>query len=758
MILYVFIQSSCAINKFIPEGKVLLTKNQVKLEDSELTRKKADRNRIRYVISNPEYGLGKSYLYFYFKHSDPGDTTWWDRLFINKLSERPQWLDTTQILQNQSDLVKHLNAAGYYQGSVLYKVAQKNKKASVTYTVSPGRALKVNSITYSCENPHIQGLLDSLKPLLRMQPGLPLDEQLLYPDQALIIHTLQDAGYFQLGKANFDYYFSDSTNQSIDLKCTILSADAQTGFEQFRIAQINVYSFDRLSNPVHRADTTINRIQYHESDQAQALRPNILEKYLKFDKGDLYNLSALQQTRNSLQNLGIYRNISIIPERSGENELDVSLHLPAVKKQFFQVDLESSYVTNRDQAAGNKLFDFRVALQYRHRNLFRGAEQFTVSIIPNIGLQAISKKILVPWGLNTQVSLTVPRFWEIGFVRFANQIGLMSDRFYENIKTATRTRISVGNVYDLFYNFYNGRNEQSVQRETKASFGYEFSKDNRIFYRFNPIGFDYLNYDLSPGFDSLAPQFLRKSFEDRLLTGIFIKEITADINKQYSNNNSSRILISLETSGLEAGAINLFSNKQILPKVSRFVRSEVDARYTWRLSRTDDIGLRLATGLALPFGREDNAIPFVRQFYVGGPNSIRGWAIREIGPGIVKNEQAAINRFSFYQTGNFKLEFGSEYRFDIFSILKGAFLFDGGNVWILKKDPLLPGGELSTKFLSQLYLSTGFGLRLDFTFFLIRFDSGVKLRTPYLQENGTHRPPTRSLRDLQYNLSLGLPF
>ncbi|MEO5582488.1 MAG: BamA/TamA family outer membrane protein, partial [Saprospiraceae bacterium] len=158
-----------------------------------------------------------------------------------------------------------------------------------------------------------------------------------------------------------------------------------------------------------------------------------------------------------------------------------------------------------------------------------------------------------------------------------------------------------------------------------------------------------------------------------------------------------------------------------------------------------------------PFGEKDNSIPFVRQFYVGGPNSIRGWAIREIGPGVFKNTIAS-NRLSFYQAGNFKLEFGSEYRFDIFSVFKGAFLFDGGNVWLFKKDELQPGGELSSKFLSQLYLSSGAGLRLDFNFFILRFDAGLKLRTPYLQENGTHWPRTTKLTDLQYNLSLGLPF
>jgi hypothetical protein len=322
---------SCSITKFIPEDKVLLVSNEVKLKPSPLTKKKVDRNRIRYVISNPNYGLGKGYLHFYFKHSGLGDTTWWDRLFINKLSERPQWFTEESALQNKDDLIKHLNSAGYYQGSVNYEVQKKNKKAKVTYTVSPGNPLRVNSVRYSCEEPKIQKILDSLKPTLLLQPGSPLDEQLLYPDQATIIQTLQDAGYFQISKSNFDYYYQDTSRQSIDLKCDILVPDGQSGFEQFRIQQIHVYSYDRLTNPDYKVDTLLDGITYH-NNSPQVIRPNILRKYIKFAPGELYNQSNIFLTRNNLQNLGIYRSTSVLPERASDSTLNINLFLPTVKR------------------------------------------------------------------------------------------------------------------------------------------------------------------------------------------------------------------------------------------------------------------------------------------------------------------------------------------------------------------------------------------------------------------------------------------
>lgn len=726
------------------------------LKKSELTKKPIDRDKIKYVVPNPRYGIGRSYIYFYERHNDSDDSTAWDR-FMRKTGEKPVWYTIANAEDSKQDLLKHLNAAGYYQGNVEYKVKQKGKKAKVIYTVDPGKPLKIRSIEYVSENKKIQSILDSVKPLLKLTPGMPLDEQVLIPDQAKLIQVIQDAGYYQVNKSNFEYYYEDSSKQIIDLKCTILPPLGQEVLNQYKISEINIYSNDRLAENELRADTSIAGVTYKNGINNQLLKPEILSNYLHFSKDSLYSLSELQRTRTTFQNLGIYKSVSIIPEIIDNENLRMNLYLPPVKKQFVQVDLETGYVVNKGQAAGNKLFDLRLGLQYRHRNLLKGAEQFSASLIPNIGLQIVGGKPYVPYGLNFQTALTIPRFLEIGLVKLGNNLHLISDRLYHDLKNGARTRIAAGALYDrfLFYNIKTEEVETSIQRETNVNFGYEYTRDNRIFYRFNPVGFDYLNYDLSPGFKDINNQFLLKSFEDRILAGLFVKEISVDINNLHNNKNTSRILLSFESSGLETSLINLFTTQSFLPKIARFIRLEGDGRYVWKLNSTSEFAARIATGIALPVKTDGNNIPFIRQFFVGGPNSIRGWAIREIGPGTIKNTTK--ERFSFFQTGNFKFEFGSEYRFDIFRWFKGAFLFDGGNVWLLKKDSLQPGAELTSKFLNQLYLSTGAGLRLDFNYFLIRFDAGVQLRTPYVQENGTHMV-SKPFKDMQFNISLGLPF
>ncbi len=757
LIVGLLIAPACVINKHIPENKILLVKNKVNLKPSELTRKKLNRYKIKNVVPHARYGPGRAYLNIYFKHSGPEDTTKWDKFILKKNSEKPIWYSPEAADQTKDDLIKHLNASGYYQGKVEYRVKQKNKRALVIYTVSPGIALRLRSIHYTSENKNIQRLIDSVKPYLSLQPGMVMDEQLLIPDQVKIIQMLQDKGYYLINKSNFEYYFTDSTRQSIDLECTILPTEGQGEFRSYKIKDIDVYSYDRLSATPSKKDTMIDDINYHLSSNLTVLKPKYLKRYIQFSKDSLYSLSALQKTRNIFQNLGVYRSVSVIPEVIDQDALKINLFLPPVKRQYVQIDLESSYVTNKDQVGSNKLFEVRVPTQYRHRNLFKGAEQFSISVIPNVGLQLVGGRLLIPWGLNVQSSLTIPRFLEIGLIRLAYKTRLVSDKFYHGIKNNARTRINVANAYELFYTSFDGPLELSVQREFKISFGYEYTKENRIFYRFNPVGFDYLNYDLSPGFIKIAEEILKKNFEDRLISGLLVKELAVDINYQYLNQNTSRVLASFESSGIEASLVDLFSKKRLLSKIARFTRFELDGRYTMHISSTNQFAIRVVSGVALPFGDSLSTIPFIRQFYVGGPNSIRGWAVREIGPGLVF-KKVIEDKYTYFQTGNFKFEFGSEYRFDIFSVLKGAILFDGGNVWLLKKDPLLPGGELSLKFLSQLYLSTGFGIRLDFNYLLIRFDSGIRLRTPYLNDNGTHRPPLNGLKDLQFNLSLGYPF
>ena len=170
--------------------------------------------------------------------------------------------------------------------------------------------------------------------------------------------------------------------------------------------------------------------------------------------------------------------------------------------------------------------------------------------------------------------------------------------------------------------------------------------------------------------------------------------------------------------------------------------------------------MRGTAGLAFPYSTS-KTVPFVKQYFVGGPYSIRGWSVRELGPGGYEQVNTGTNSQPFFQTGDIKFELGLEYRFDLFWLFEGALFFDAGNIWTLLEDIDRPGSEFGNDFYKQIAIATGLGLRFDFTYFILRLDLGYKLKNPY-QSVGHGYWAHPSLKDMlgqaNYNIAIGYPF
>ena len=155
------------------------------------------------------------------------------------------------------------------------------------------------------------------------------------------------------------------------------------------------------------------------------------------------------------------------------------------------------------------------------------------------------------------------------------------------------------------------------------------------------------------------------------------------------------------------------------------------SRWNRRLIKNSRLAARIKAGIAVPYGEKDGTVSFIKQLLVGGPNSIRAWRPMQLGPGAYEFFTTDDDPI-FFQRGDLSLEFSLEYRFDLFWLLEGALFFDGGNIWTLKEDSERPNSKISSNFLDQIALGYGYGLRWDFSYFIIRFDFGFKLRSPYL--------------------------
>ena len=390
--------------------------------------------------------------------------------------------------------------------------------------------------------------------------------------------------------------------------------------------------------------------------------------------------------------------------------------------------------------------------------------------------------------IGTQQDLYLPQFRDyLGFWRLLDKISF--DRrdpndfssFYEDIQTSATTRIRTSYSYVLLLDFYR-------YNLLTASYGYDYNRDKYNRYIINNLAIDYFNPSTEARFDSLLQEnpFLSRSFGDQLFTSLVFREFDYVYNGPTKRIGDRRYLgLNIETAGAEVWALNSiyngFADSADTFRIrdtdfSQYIRLEGDLRLVRSYSKNSAIATRLAIGIARPFGFSTD-VPYVKQFYVGGPNSIRGWPARSLGPGgfIDSLTLDTNNPLLFYQAGDFKLEFNLEYRFNIFWRLNGAVFLDGGNIWTMQEDLTRPesqfllrektivgqDGELTIAdpFYKQIALGTGIGFRFDFTYFIFRLDLGMPLKYPYKWRNGRYWVPSSELlNDINLNFSLGYPF
>lgn len=281
--------------------------------------------------------------------------------------------------------------------------------------------------------------------------------------------------------------------------------------------------------------------------------------------------------------------------------------------------------------------------------------------------------------------------------------------------------------------------------------------------------------------------FLENSFSKQLFASILFRDFNFVHQKPPNVKGiASQLTYNFETAGGELFLINKLVDKIsgneepfkiFFTPFSQFIKTEIDFRFYYNLPNNNALAARINAGIASPFGYT-KTVPYIKQFYVGGPNSIRGWAARGLGPGgyIDSFSLTETNRLVFFQTGDLKLEFNLELRFKAFWRVQGALFLDGGNVWTLKKDAARPGSNFqfnksiqtepfnpkgqSDAFYKQIALSLGLGMRVDFTYFLFRFDLGIPLRYPYRGIDGSYWAKKEELKwqNVNLNFGLGLPF
>jgi outer membrane protein insertion porin family len=788
--------SGCATQKYLGVEDYLLTKNKLNFEDKSNIE---NFQNIKYQLTTLYKQKPNKAFFFvprewiYFKINQKEKQTKFDKWMLKYLAETPTLYNaalsesTAQVLQN------YLRVTGYYDAEVKFEEDLKNKTIVANYYIKSGKWFTIDTAYYTSEDSEIQHLLDDHLSGSYLKMGEGLDRISFEKERDRVVKLMRTNGYAYFNSNYIAPLEADTTGgeSKARVRFQILPPFNALKHKKYYVGDITIYADLTPGQPVENyTDTIIGEITFRKFSDEFIVKSDVLEKSTLLKKGDLYNQENYDNTFKSLSNLSIYRFVRIKYEPQGESDtLNFIIELTPSQKMEMGLDFEVNY-TNRSTSAGTgNLIGITLSPSLRHRNIFKGAESLFSSL--SLGAE-INQNVKGPRLWNTidirlQNDLVLPTFND--YLGIWNRLyKLRLSRLYNTLDVGSVTRITTSFNYLHLLDFYR-------YNLFNAAYGYEVTENEGKRYFINHIGVDFLLPEINPGFLRILGDntFFERSFGRQLFVGLIFREIGYTFSgRQNRFGETNYFGINFEVSGLEIQALNSLYNRFSektdtfsfgTTDFSKYIRLEFDGRYIRQITSKRSVAGRINIGFATPFGYSTE-VPYVKQFYVGGPNSIRGWAARGLGPGGYDDPLTTSNRnrLLFYQTGDIKLEGSAEYRFDMFWRIRGALFLDVGNVWTLKEDIDRIGSQLLflkkelevdgkivvvDPFYRQFAIGSGMGLRFDFSYFLFRLDMGIRLRNPFPTSPASDMRSERyywrdlskfGLRDINFNFALGLPF
>jgi len=793
--------NSCSVSKYLDVDEYLLTDNNIKLRTEE---KIDNKRRLKYELSTLyEQKPNDNFFFiprewFYFKTQSAGDTTRFDKWQRRVIAEVPTIFDEEKASLTADAMRRYLRFQGYYDASVFYDetVKAQKQKVSVTYYIRPSKQYRVDTIYFSSPDPNIAQILNDIAPDTEFKKGVGLEGKRYELEKKRISDYLRDHGYAEFYPNAFPPMEVDTTEAPYraTLYMEVSPPDKDSLHPIYSVGEIHVYpNFDITIPEENLQDTIIQNIHFHFPKDAEMLvTPKTILDNLFLQEGNLYQQSAFDRTNRQLGKLSVFRFVRIKQEKNPNNpkQLDFRIELSPSPPLQLGVDFELNY-TNRSNNSGiGNLIGIFVSPSISNRNFLGGSELLVsnltagVEVNPNLAEDRFWNTI----DLRLQSDLYLPRFNDyLGIWRLFHRLPFNKAQksegagFYNQLDSKASTRLSASYNYTLLLDFYK-------YNLFTASYGYNLQTNPRNRFIITHLGLDYFQPTVRPAFQELldANPFLERSFGNQLFISLLFREFNYTHNEPPDAlGRSSFFNINFETAGTEpwlgntiynAFALNSDTLRIGLTDFSQYIRLETDYRYYKEYNPRSGLATRINFGIARPFGYSSD-VPYVKQFYGGGPNDIRAWAARELGPGgHVDSLTININNpLLFYQTGDLKLQLNLEYRFNIYWRLNGAFFLDAGNIWTIREDPSRPGAQFRFQerlftnnegqtyrldpFYRQIAVGTGFGLRFDFTYFIFRLDLGLKLRYPYQWTQGRYwNDWDRLFQDTNLNFGLGFPF
>ena len=751
--------AACSTVRRIPEGEVLYTGvKKLRIQpDSGVVLSTAAEEAARQPLSvapnNPLYSpwlrtplpIGLWAWNYCYTPREKGFKYW----FFKRLAKEPVLLSKVQPGLRTQVAEQALANFGYFGSSVSdsLRYRKHGRKAKVDYTLRIAEPWFYGEIAYPTVNPGMDPLIDSLRATSLLRTGAQYNLDTLTAERQRITGLLRNRGYYYF-RPEYLEFLADTTlrPQRVDLRLTLKPNLPAVALKPYRVGDVTV----RLRNlrPGPR-DTLRLRNATVIAQRPMKIRPRVLGRALTLRPGQLFTVDAQNRTQNELNQLGIFRsvNLSVTPLDSlrGGDTLDV-----AIDAQFdypLEVALETDATSKSNSFIGPG-----VTLKVSNNNLFRGGEVLDVKLTGSYEWQTGNKNSggqtsrMNSYELGLTSNLNLPRLLlPEGWVSRLRYPG--STAFQLGVELMNRPRFFhlIAFSGSAGYNFRTSPYSHHGLTVFKLTY-------NRLLH--TTASFDQ-TMEENP---SIAMSFRNQFVPSISYTYTFDKTYGATGNRRFYWQNS------LTAAGnLLSGILRAFGERQPQElfgnRFSQFAKEISEVKFYHRIGRRNNwLATRFLVGVGYAYGNSE-VMPYSEQFYIGGANSIRAFTVRSIGPGSYRPPADDSDGY-LDQTGDFKLEANIEYRFGIMGRLNGAVFLDAGNVWLLKNDPNRPGAELKWKgLLDEIALGTGFGLRYDISYLVIRADLGIGLHTPYPNPDKKGYYNISSFRDgLGFHLAIGYPF
>lgn len=710
---------------------MLYTGAEVKIENDSLSKKskKALKSELEDNLTpkpNSSFLGLRPKLFFYNIAKEPKKEKGFNYWLKYKIGEKPVLLSDVDREFNKDIIVNYSENKGYFNAKATYDTVSKNKKAQVIYTLRPGNQYLINKVKFQNDSIPVTEEIVKVSDKTLLKEGNPFDLGVIKSERERIDNQLKQKGFYYFHPDNLIIQ-ADSTvtkNHKVELNVKLKENTPDLAKQQFTIDKVIVFpnynirdvkdgkynipmDSDSLAKYAHNDIYVI--------DPEQKFKPKIFDRALYFKKGDLYNRADHNLTLNRLINLGVFKFVKneFVISDSLNHKFDTYYLL--TPRQIQSLRLEALGRTNSANYAGSEL-----NLNWTHRNLFRGAEQFKASVYGAFDVQIggpKDAKNLFRAGANAQLS--IPRI-------------VAPFRFNSSSAFVPRTNISIG------YEFQN-RTEYYTLNTFSGSFGYLWKENVRKEHDLKIIDITYITpANVTPLYDSISAksQALQRVVQKQLIFGPTYSYTYTNTMLPKKNTIYYKGTLDLagNLTGLFSGA-NVKDGKQksiFGVPFSQYAKMEHDFRFYHKLGDKSSFASRFIGGIAYPYGNSDN-IPFSKQFFSGGSNSIRAFRARTLGPGSF-DPRTIKQGYYFDQSGDIKLELNAEYRANIYKFLNVAFFADAGNIWLVNDDIQRPGAKFSSDFLSEIAVGAGFGLRLDFSILILRLDLAMPFRVPYYEK------------------------